>query len=80
MVVLCLLQNSKPCKQYVSSKINEIHQLTRKEVWHHCPGSLNPVDMPSRGVKGSDLLHNRAWWEGLQFLNWLNGMALYCFY
>ena len=68
MVDLCWLQSSKPCKQYVSSRINEIHQLTSKEVWRHCPGSLNPVDMPSRGVNGSDLLHNHAWWEGPQFL------------
>ena len=68
MVVLCWFRSSKPCKQYVSSQINEIHRLTSKEVWRHCPGSLNPADMPSRGVKGSDLLHNRAWWEGPQFL------------
>ena len=31
MVVLCWLQSSKPCKQYVSSRINEIHRLTSKE-------------------------------------------------
>ena len=68
MVVLCWLQSSKPCKQYVSSQINEIHRLTSKEAWSHCPGSLNPADMPSRGVKGSELLHNRTWWEGPRFL------------
>ena len=68
MVVLCWLQSSKPCKQYVSSRINEIHRLTSKEAWRHCPGSLNPADMPSRGVKGSELLHNRTWWEGPRFL------------
>ena len=61
MVALCWLHSSKLCRQYVSSRINEINQLTSKEVWHHCPGSLNPADLPSRGVKGSELPHNSIW-------------------
>ena len=67
-VVLCWLRSNKPRKQYVSSRINEIHRLTGKENWHHCLGALNPADMPSRGVKGSELLGSRVWWEGPPFL------------
>ena len=67
-LVLCWLRSNKPCKQYVSSRINEIHRLTSKENWHHCSGALNPADMPSRGVKGSKLLGSRTWWEGPLFL------------
>ena len=68
VVVLCWLLSSKPCRQYVSSRVNEIHRLINKDVWHHCPGSLNPADMPSRGIKGSELLCNTVWWKGPQFL------------
>ena len=68
MIALCWLQSSKPCKQYVSSRINKIHRLTSKETWRHWPGSLNPDDMSSRGVKGSELLLNHTWWEGPRFL------------
>jgi len=55
-VVLCWLQSHKPCKQYVSSHINKIRKLTSKEIWHHCPGALNPADIPSRGMKGTELV------------------------
>lgn len=68
MVVLCWLFSSKPCKQYVSSRISKIRRLTSKETWRHCPGSLNPADMPSIGIKWSELLRNNEWWEGPQFL------------
>ena len=31
------------------------------------PG-LNPVDLPSRGIKGAELLSNTLWWEEPKFL------------
>ena len=68
VVFLYWLLSSKPCRQYVSSRVNEIHRLINKEVWRHCLGSLNTADMPSRGMKGSELLCNTVWWEGPQFL------------
>ena len=67
-VVLCWLQSHKPCKQYVSSCINEICKLTSKDSWHHCSGALNAADISSRGMKGTELVCNCVWWEGSQFL------------
>ena len=46
-VVLSWISSNRPYKQYVSSRIKEILQHTNQEDWHHCPGSLNPADMPS---------------------------------
>ena len=38
------------------------------EEWNHCPGSLNPADMPSRGLTGAELGENKDWWNGPEFL------------
>ena len=67
-VVLLWICSNRSYKQYVSSRIKEIHQNTNREDWHHCPGVLNPADMPSRGLRGSELPKRRTWWEGPQFL------------
>ena len=67
-VVLSWICSNRSYKQYVSSQIKEIHQNTNREYWHHCPGVLNPADMPSQGLRGSELPKRRTWWEGPQFL------------
>jgi len=36
--------------------------------WRHCPGHLNPADMPSRGLLGNELFSNEPWWNGPTFL------------
>ena len=77
---LCWITNDKPWKQYVSNRVKEICQLTNRDQWRHCPGQLNPADLPSRGLKSSDLVDNQVWWEGPQFLslaesNWPHNVA-----
>ena len=37
-------------------------------MWRHCPGHLNPADLPSRGSSGKDLVRNEKWWNGPDFL------------
>ena len=71
-VALCWINNHKPWKQYVSSRVNEIHRHTSGCQWYHCPGHLNPADIPSRGISGSKLYHNEPWWNGPQLTedNW----------
>ena len=48
--------------------MNEICQLTAPEAWHHCSGSLNPADMPSRGLSGVELSTHEVWWKRPEFL------------
>ena len=67
-IVLSWISNNQPYKQYVSSRIKEICQSTSKEDWRHCPGSLNPADVPSRGLRRYELPRKKTWWEGPQFL------------
>ena len=42
--------------------------MTRKEQWRHCPGEINPADLPSRGCPGRELTQQQTWWKGPRFL------------
>ena len=52
----------------ISNRVEEIRQITTKESWRHCPGKLNPADLPSQGVTAKGLRHSSLWWNGPQFL------------
>ena len=68
MTVLWWLSNKRMYKQYVRHRIDEIRQLTNHCSWRHCPGKLNPADLPSRGVSIGNLVNLSLWWEGPRFL------------
>ena len=68
MSVLYWIQNNKPWKQFVHHRIQDICRLTENYRWRHCPGVLNPADLPSRGVNAFELMNSRMWCEGLAFL------------
>ena len=68
MAVLHWIRVVKPWKQYITHRVPEIHRLTKSEQWQHCPGEINPADIPSRGTSGDKLAANNLWWNGLEFL------------
>ena len=41
MTTLCWITNQRVWKQYVEHRVEEIHSLTSKDSWRHCPGHLN---------------------------------------
>lgn len=65
---LCWIKNNKAWKQYVQHRVNEIRELTSKHQWRHCPGEVNPADLPSRGCSVQELKGNQTWWTGPCFL------------
>ena len=68
MAILWWIKNNKPWKQYVGHCIKEIHQLTDKNQWCHCPGILNPANLLSRGTSGEELVQSIRWWNGPAYL------------
>ena len=42
--------------------------MTHKDSLRHCPGELNPADIPSRGQSAKILSLNSMWWNGPSFL------------
>ena len=68
MTVLCWIRNTRPWKQYVMSRVQEIRESTTPASWNFCPGEQNPADIPSRGLTASELVTKDKWWKGPDFL------------
>ena len=62
------ISNQKPWRQYIKHRVSEIRRLSDSQLWHHCPGNLNPADVPSRGMNGEKLAACDLWWKGPEFL------------
>ena len=62
------IKNHRPWKQYVSRRVAEIRSHTSPSQWKHCPGVLNPADLPSRGLGAQKLLDSALWWGGPPYL------------
>ena len=56
MTVLCWLKNSRQWKQYVRTRVEEIHRRTDVTWWRFCPGAENPADIPSWSCQASELV------------------------
>ena len=55
-IVLAYIKNkSRRFNTFVSNRVSSIHNSTDPGQWHHVPGSDNPADMVSRGVKLSSI-------------------------
>ena len=65
---LCWIRNERLWKQYIQNRVTEIRKLSSPEMWHFCPGILNPADLPSRGISAKALCQERLWLKGPDFL------------
>ncbi|XP_071042674.1 uncharacterized protein [Parasteatoda tepidariorum] len=56
-IVLNWIRGSAYCwKTFVKNRVSEVKESTSAEMWYHCPGSDNPADKITRGVKIKDLV------------------------
>ena len=37
----------KDYKQFIENRVSEIRETTEMQQWRHCPGILNPADIPT---------------------------------
>ena len=49
--------------------VAETRKLVPPDCWHHCPGTTNPADVPSRGLSSTDVKGEMVFWlEGPMWL------------
>ena len=69
LINLCRIRRGpSKYKLWVANRIEEILQLSTASDWHHCPGVLNPADLPSRGLTAEELRNSLLWWKGPDFI------------
>ncbi|XP_055605769.1 uncharacterized protein LOC129753943 [Uranotaenia lowii] len=69
-VVLHWINSRSNCwKVFVSNRVAEIQRLTKGSKWRHISTELNPADRISRGMLASQILHDKLWWHGPEFLS-----------
>ena len=56
-------------------RVQHVRDHTSPEQWHHVPGKDNPADEASRSLTASQLLDNRRWFRGPEFL-WKDDVPL----
>ena len=57
-----ITKREREWKQFVQNRVNEIRELIPTANWRHCPGALNPADIPSRGASPCDLQEKLDLW------------------
>lgn len=55
-------------KLYVSNRVKKIQELTDVKCWRHIRTHENPADLISRGMQADELVNNKLWWHGPQWL------------
>ena len=59
----------KEWKPFVQNRVKEIRHKVHPELWHHCPGTSNPADLPSRGLTMMELSVSSLWRIGPEWLH-----------
>ena len=59
---------SREFKPFVANRIGEIQRTSSLDQWRHVPGTVNPADLPTRGLSAMALAESEVWMEGPAFL------------
>ncbi|XP_068715777.1 uncharacterized protein [Montipora foliosa] len=59
---------SRIFKPFVPNRVGEIQSLTNPKQWRFVPTNENPVDFTTRGMRVSDMVKEKKWWSGPDFL------------
>ncbi|XP_026746147.1 uncharacterized protein LOC113507491 [Trichoplusia ni] len=57
---------------FVSNRVVEILENVSITQWFHVKSKENPADIGSRGMNLNNLINNKLWWEGLEWLKHKN--------
>ena len=59
---------NKYFKQFVENRTSEIRKNTEIQFWRHCPGTINPAHIPTRGMSATEFANNDLWFKGPDFI------------
>ena len=59
---------SRILKTFVANQVGEIQSLTNPKQWRFVPTNENPADFTTRGMRVSDMVKEKKWWSGHDFL------------
>lgn len=69
LTVLQYIRNeTRRFHRFVATRLEDIHEHTAPDQWHHVPGILNPNDDGSRGLSIEAFQPGCRWWSGPHFL------------
>ena len=69
IIVLGYISNTtKRFKTFVANRVSSIHECTSPTQWRHVPGTHNPANLASRGIKSTDAANLNVWLKGPGFL------------
>ncbi len=55
-------------KRFVSNRVAYIRSNSKPQQWHYVPTNRNPADLISRGCTSTELVANKEWTNGPEFL------------
>lgn len=58
----------KRFQTFVANRVARIREVSSPSHWRHVPTRLNPADDASRGLSANELINNRRWLSGPEFL------------
>jgi hypothetical protein len=68
IVLSCIKNSSKRFPIFVASRLSAIWSMPTPEQWYHVRTDVNAADVASRGATVTELLGNRQWLSGPEFL------------
>lgn len=77
IVLSWISQQSRNFKTLVANRISRIKEITDHENWYHINTTDNPADVISRGQQAAELINNKLWWHGPEFVTQPYSLWLY---
>lgn len=69
MIVLHWIVNIPThAKMYVANRVADTIENSKGIEWHHVISPDNSADIASRGLNPAELMENRLWWQGPEWL------------
>ena len=68
VVLRCILNSSSRFETFVANRIEQLHTMTSPDQWRFVPGTMNPVDIASRGLLPEKVKCADFWFSGPPFL------------